>query len=160
MQKTFQTITCCFTGHRPEKLQKSESDIRFALQNEIALALNDGYTIFLTGMSRGVDLWAAELVLKYRSLYPIKLFCAIPFYGFEESWSQYWQSQYRQVLSRADGHRFFSPSFSYASYHERNRWMVDHASLVIGVYHSGSGGTFQTLTYAKKQNRALRILEG
>lgn len=160
MQKNSQAFTCCFTGHRPEKLQKSVHSIRAALQSEIEFALSDGYTIFLTGMSRGVDLWAAELVLRYRSIYPIKLFCAIPFYGFAENWSSNWQAQYRQVLSRADGHRYFSPSFSYASYHERNRWMVDHSSRVIGVYHSGKGGTFQTLLYAKKQNRTLRILQG
>lgn len=84
MQKNFQASTCCFTGHRPEKLQRSESTIRAALQNEIELAFNHSYTIFLTGMSRGVDLWAAELVLEYRSIHPIKLFCAIPFCGFEK----------------------------------------------------------------------------
>lgn len=160
MQKNFQASTCCFTGHRPEKLQRSESTIRAALQNEIELALNNGYTIFLTGMSRGVDLWAAELVLEYRSIHPIKLFCAIPFCGFEKNWNNKWQSQYYRVLSQADGHRYFSPAFSYASYHERNRWMVDHSSRVIGVYHSGKGGTFQTLLYAKKQNKTLRILKG
>lgn len=161
MQKNFQALTCCFTGHRPEKLQKSVHSIRAALQNEIEFALSDGYTIFLTGMSRGVDLWAAELVLKYRCIHPpIKLFCAIPFCGFEKNWSKEWQSQYCRVLSQADRHRFFSPSFCYASYHERNRWMVDHSSRVIGVYRSGTGGTFQTLAYAKEQNRTLRILQG
>lgn len=46
---------CCFTGHRPEKLSRSEKEIRAALQHEIKLAVQSGFTVFITGMARGVD---------------------------------------------------------------------------------------------------------
>ena len=54
---------CCFTGHRPEKLRRSGQDIRIELESEIRKAIQDGYITFISGMARGVDIWAAEIVL-------------------------------------------------------------------------------------------------
>lgn len=42
--------------------------------------------MFITGMARGVDIWAAEIVLKLRKEHgDIKLICASPYEGFEKS---------------------------------------------------------------------------
>lgn len=57
---------CCFTGHRPEKLKQPESEIRIALGKEIRTAVNEGFTVFISGMARGVDIRAAEIVLQLR----------------------------------------------------------------------------------------------
>ena len=77
----------CFTGHRPEKLFQPESVVKDNLEREIKAALADGMNVFISGMARGVDIWAAEIVLKLRKKNPeIKLICASPFEGFEESW--------------------------------------------------------------------------
>lgn len=46
---------CCFTGHRPEKLHQPEWLIKMALEKEIRLAIDDGFTVFISGMARGVD---------------------------------------------------------------------------------------------------------
>ena len=46
---------CCFTGHRPEKLSRSEKEIKETLRSEINLAVQAGFTVFITGMARGVD---------------------------------------------------------------------------------------------------------
>ena len=46
---------CAFTGHRPEKVIGSEGKIIVELRREIEKAIADGYKVFLTGMSRGVD---------------------------------------------------------------------------------------------------------
>ena len=78
---------CCFTGHRPEKLQRSEEEIRLDLEKEIRKAIRDGLNVFITGMARGIDLEAAEIVLQLRSEgYPVRLICASPYPGFEKSW--------------------------------------------------------------------------
>ena len=55
---------CCFTGHRPEKLQAPEGVVTAALEKEIRQAIADGFNVFITGMARGVDIWAAEIVLR------------------------------------------------------------------------------------------------
>ena len=46
---------CCFTGHRPEKLKKTEEEIKKGLEEAILKAVSEGYTTFITGMARGVD---------------------------------------------------------------------------------------------------------
>ncbi len=59
---------CCFTGHRPERLGMPESEVISGLQKEIHQAIVDGFQTFISGMARGVDLWAAEIVLTLRDL--------------------------------------------------------------------------------------------
>lgn len=79
----------CFTGHRPEKLKIDASQVIAALAAEIDAALKDGVTEYISGMARGVDLWAASLVLKRKKNNPaIKLICAIPYENFEKGWSE------------------------------------------------------------------------
>ena len=73
---------CCFTGHRPEKLKRTESEICADLESEIRIAINKGFQVFITGMARGTDIWAGEIVLKLRCEgFPVKLICASPFPG-------------------------------------------------------------------------------
>lgn len=93
---------CCFTGHRPEKLKQPEAEVISWLETEIHKAIGDGFVTFITGMARGVDIWAAEIVLRLRDDgQPIHLICASPFEGFEQSWDANWKRRYTEVMSRA-----------------------------------------------------------
>lgn len=75
----------CFTGHRPEKLLRTQEEIQQELEICIRQAIQDGFPIFITGMAQGVDLWAAEIVLALRREgQPVKLVCAVPFEGCEK----------------------------------------------------------------------------
>ena len=58
--------SCCFTGHRPEKLNISEFKTKRLLKTAINNAIEKGYTVFYSGMARGIDMWGAEIVLKYK----------------------------------------------------------------------------------------------
>lgn len=143
---------CCFTGHRPEKLSMPEAMVVAALQKEIRQAIADGFNVFLSGMARGVDLWAAEAVLRFRNANrSVKLICASPYPGFEERWSRAWQGRYRQVMVRADLVRFISPGYHPACFQQRNEWMVDHAARVIAVWNGQPSGTKNTIDYAARQ---------
>lgn len=43
---------------------------------------------------------------------------------------------------------------------ERNRFLVDHAGILLAVYNGEQrGGTAATLRYARKKNRAILILD-
>ena len=151
---------CCFTGHRPEKLTADSEAIKASLAAEIDAAIADGITEFITGMARGVDMWAAELVLARRAVNPgITLFCAIPYEGFENKWADTWRNLYRSILAQANGSKVFQPRFAYASFQERNRWMVDHSERVIAVFNGEKGGTKNTLDYARKVGVRVCILE-
>ena len=152
---------CCFTGHRPEKLNRSERDICADLEYEIQNAIDNGYTTFISGMSRGVDIWAAEIVLQLRNDgQPIHLVCAIPYAGFEAGWSANWQQRYRTVLHTADAVNYVCVSRCRGCYHIRNRWLVDHSSRVIAVYNGHLGGTKNTINYAGRTGVPVHQLQG
>ena len=144
---------CCFTGHRPEKLLHTEIYIINELKREILAAIDSGFTTFITGMARGTDILAAELVIELRDAgQPLMLICASPFEGFENSWDEDWQQRYTQVLHKADSVHFICNHCSRYCFQIRNRWMVDHSMRVIAVYNGSPGGTRNTINYAESKN--------
>lgn len=150
----------CFTGHRPEKLSEPESVVCRKLEDAIRSSVDDGYFVFISGMARGVDIWAAEIVLKEREQNPaIKLICASPYKGFERSWSSDWQRRYNDIMDSADLVRFICPGYSRACFQIRNEWMVDHSARVIAVYNGEKGGTRNTMEYAKKHNIEIVLIK-
>lgn len=149
-EQEMRTQCACFTGHRPEKLKQPEAKIIAGLEEEIRRAIDDGITTFISGMARGVDIWAAEIVLRLRNEgLPIKLIAASPFEGFERSWSADWLNRYKAVISEADLVIYICQGYSRACFQERNEWMVDHSSRVIAVFNGEKGGTKNTIDYAR-----------
>ena len=152
---------CCFTRHRPEKLNTSEKEVRAALRKQIDQAVHDGFTVFITGVARGVDLWAAEIVMDLRKRNKeIKLICAIPHDGFEARWSPSWQELYRYVLAEADLTRVISKGYHTGVYQVRNEWMVNHSTRVIAVFNGQPSGTKNTIDYAYRQGVPVVLIEG
>ena len=152
-----QAHACSFTGHRPERLRFPESKIIPWLEAEIRQAIHEGYTTFVSGMQRGVDLWAAEIVFRLRDEgADIKLVAASAFWGMESQWDHAWKKRYKKVLQEADGIVFVSHTPGRAAFFKRNRFMVDHSSLVIAVYSGGGGGTKETMRYAEEKGIEVR----
>mgnify|MGYP002548137360 FL=1 len=142
---------CCFTGHRPEKLTRSEAEIKKDLEAAILKAINDGFVTFITGMARGVDIWAGEIVLQLRKQNPnLHLIAASPYEGFESRWSADWQRRYKNILDQADLVRFVCKGYSKACFQIRNEWMVNRSARVIAVYNGEPGGTRNTIEYAER----------
>ena len=144
--------TCAFTGHRPERLDLPEAEVIAWLEKEIRRAVEDGYTQFITGMQRGVDLWAAEAVLKLRSEgKPIRPVKACAFKGMEAQWDRAWQTKYHHILFAGNETYYISDRPGRSAFFRRNNWRVDHASRLIAVYTGAPGGTKETIKYAKAQ---------
>lgn len=142
---------CCFTGHRPEKLGISELKAKALLRTAIEQAVTDGFVTFISGMARGVDVWAAEIVLEIRKENSgIHLICASPYEGFEKRWSYTEQKRYGDILSQADLVRFVCNHYSRSCFQIRNEWMIDHSAMVIAAFNGKSGGTKNTISYAKR----------
>ncbi len=143
---------CCFTGHRPEKLAWSEEHAVVALEEKIRQAIADGYTTFISGMARGVDIWAAEIVLRLRDEgVPLRLICAVPLPDFEKRWPFAWQKRYHAVLKSADLVKVLFNSYSPSVFQQRNEWMVDHSARVIAMYTGEPGGTKNTIDFALRK---------
>ena len=152
---------CCFTGHRPEKLGVSESEAVTVLKAAIREAYDSGYRTFISGMARGVDIWAAELALEAREVHPdIHLICALPHPDFETRWKQEWQRRYAAILAEADLVKTICPAFSMSAYQKRNEWMVDHSGLLLAFYNGAPGGTANTIQYARKHGVDVNIIGG
>lgn len=142
---------CCFTGHRSNKLDYSECEIKPLLETAIDNAISDGYVTFITGMAEGVDIWAAEIVLeKKKHNTALHLICAIPHPGFEKRRSRYEKERYEYIIKNADYVITISDNYYRACYQKRNIWMVDHRSLVIAVFNGTASGTKNTVDYARK----------
>lgn len=152
---------CCFTGHRPEKLVIPERKMTALLEVEIRKAIDRQFTTYISGMAKGVDIVAAEIVLRFRERDPrLKLICALPHPGFGLYWGGEWTERFRRVLDQADLTRCISREFSYASYQVRNEWMVRHSGLVIAVFNGERGGTKNTLDYAEKTGVLCVVING
>ena len=150
---------CAFTGHRPEKLYGKEAYVIAQLRMEIGAALADGYTTFITGCSRGVDLWAANIVLEMqRSNKDIRLICAIPFPGFDDRWSVDWKKHLNLVEKKADHIQIVEQSYSPGVYQKRNEFMCDQASRIIAVCDGKPSGTLNTIKYAHSKNIPVRLI--
>lgn len=150
-EKQERTLCVCFTGHRPSKLDISEKEVKSFLYQEIVKSISEGYSIFISGMACGVDMWAAEIVILLKKEYPhIKLVAAVPFEGFEKKRSNAYKEQFYSVLGQANDVAYICPQFSYDCFQKRNIWMVDHSSKVIAVWNGTKSGTKNTIDYAKK----------
>ena len=144
-----QSNICCFTGHRPEKLNISEREAKKLLKNIIKKAVDEGFYTFITGMARGIDMWAGEIVLELKKHNSnIQLICTPPYEGFEKKWEISEQKLYHKILKKADCTKYICEHYSRSCYQIRNIYMVDHSKRVIAAYNGTSGGTKNTLTYA------------
>ncbi len=159
--------SCCFTGHRPEKLPwgSRESDprclkLKAQLQNAVETAFSQGYRHFICGMARGTDLYFGEAVLQLRREHPeITLEAAIPFPGQADRWHKAEQARYAALLSQCNDESLVQHSYTPGCLQRRNRYLVDHASLLIAAYNGKGGGTLYTLSYAMQQGLEVVVLD-
>ena len=67
------------------------------------------------------------------------------------------KSRYRDILARCDYETMVQQSYTPGCMQRRNRYMVDHASLLIAVNDGARGGTRSTIEYAFK--RGVNVLD-
>ena len=147
---------CCFTGHRPERLDAPEEKVIKWLEEQIRKAYNEGYRVFISGMQRGVDIWAAEIVLKMKKEgLHVQLIAACAFKGMENQWEKDWIKRYKKILSDADYEVYVAGHPSRRAFFARNEWMVDNSARLIAVFTGAPGGTKATIAYAKRNHREV-----
>ena len=161
MRNDLRESSCCFTGHRPEKLSMPIEILRLRIERAIDTAIAEGYTTFITGMARGTDIWAAEIVLeKKRNNKAVCLVCAVPHPGFEKRWKMYERYRYHNILRNADEVVTVNDRYFAGCYQVRNKYMVDRSSLVIAVFGGRPSGTKNTVDYAKHTGvRVVNVLK-
>ncbi len=112
--------SCCFTGHRPEKLPWGfdETDSRcLALKRRIAGAVE----------------------------------AAIPCPTQARAWTEDQRARYARLVEACDLETMVSARYTSGCMLRRDRYMVDHAALLIAAFNGTPGGTRYTVEYAMRQ---------
>ena len=158
--------SCCFTGHRPEKLPwgKEERDPRcICLKERLAQALEeayrDGYRHFICGMARGADFYFCEAVLALRKRHPeVRLEAAIPCEEQAARWSDGERERYFSLVEQCDVETMVQPHYDRGCMLRRDRYMVDGADILLAYCTRESGGTAYTIKYAREQGVPVQML--
>ena len=150
---------CCFTGHRPGKLpwgyEESDplcEDLKRRLRDAVEAAWEEGYRHFLCGMAMGCDLYACECALSLRDRHPdVTVEAAIPCPTQTDGWPDGQRNRYRKLVASCDYETVVSEKYTPDCMQRRDRYMVDHASLLIAMYDGTQGGTRYTIEYAMRR---------
>lgn len=161
------SLSCCFTGHRPDKLPwgKNEDDprcqvLKTAIGEAVDRAYQAGFRHFICGMALGSDLYFAEAVLALRERCPaVTLECARPCLSQADRWSQEEQKRYEAILDQCNYETLVQYHYDRFCMMRRNRYMVDRSAKIIAAYDGiPKGGTAQTLAYALREGLETDII--
>ena len=157
--------SCCFTGHRPNKLPWGyhEEDPRCAelkkrMSHVLEAVYQEGYRHFICGMAQGCDTYFCECALALRQIHPdVTVEAAIPCPTQAAAWPAADRRRYEHLVAQCDFETVVSAQYSSSCMQRRDRYMVDHASLMIVAFDGSSGGTFYTVQYALR--RGLELID-
>lgn len=149
------------TGHRPGVLFKHKTyEELYNVLEKVFDGLKPDQII--TGMALGADQMAAEAAMYLG----IPFLAAIPFEGQADRWKPEQIEKYLQLLEWANEIEIISedPKGRYEiirALHDRNKWMVDRASVVVAMWNGAEkGGTAHCVRYARRvqSKRKLHII--
>ncbi len=169
--------TVCISGHReksiipysgdPQYRQLTVTAVKLMLNRYIDMAVERGYTTFISGLASGADLWAAQSVMVKKRTHPsLRLICVMPYLRHADHFSQYWKEVLELVEHNSDALLTVNtdPDIVYSRsgagsslYRDRNYYMVDQSSAVIAFLNKDSfaSGTSQTVNYAYRNGRKI-----
>ena len=159
--------TCCFTGHRPEKLPwgYDERDprclaLKARLDRAVEEAWEKGMRHFICGMAQGADFYFCEAALALRARRPgVTVEAAIPCEEQAARWPEADRERYFRLVEQCDYETMVQRHYDRGCMLRRNRYMVDRSAMLIAVYDGTLGGTMYTLQYAMKRKREIVILD-
>ena len=145
---------CCFTGHR-EIPKNLIPQIRSKLSAELQRLYTDfGVKTFISGGAIGFDLLAAETVVELKRLYPdVSLIFALPCENHTSKWGDAAISKFRVLSLYADETVYVSSTYYNGCMHVRNKFMLENSAYCIAYCKKTSGGSYYTLSLAKKMGR-------
>ena len=116
----------------------------------------EGFTRFLSGMALGVDMLAAEVVLKMRKEHPeVSLACVLPCRDQANRWQEADRLRHQDILLRADAVVCLQESYSRSVMLARDRYLVQHSDCLLAVFNGSPGGTKYTVDYALRAGRRV-----
>lgn len=140
-------LICAFSGHRT----LNGYDFDPALLDRVILNLiKSGTENFLCGMALGFDMAAAESVLQYKKQYGVNLTAVLPCKNQSEIYSAANKIRYQRILENCDCVVTLSEDYYKGCMHARDRYLVENSNALVCFLRRQSGGTYYTVSYAKK----------
>ena len=159
--------TCCFTGHRPDKLPwgLDEEDPRCAalkrsLDREREELYRRGFRHFISGMAMGCDLYFAQSALELRERRTgVTVEGAVPCPTQASRWPPLLRRRWRDILDRCDLETVVQQNYDRWCMLRRDRYLVDRSAVILAVFDGTPGGTRYTLDYAMDKKREILLLD-
>lgn len=160
--------TCCFTGHRPNKLPwgRDEADprcvaLKSRMASELEKAYQRGYRHFISGMALGCDFYFFETALALRAHHSeVTLEAAIPCEEQAARWREQDRNRYFSLIEQCNYETLVQRHYTAGCMQRRDRYMVDRSSLLLAAYDGMTlGGTMYTLTHAIRQGLETVVLD-
>ena len=161
-------MKCAFTGHRPQNLPFRFNDtderclrLKAELRKLIVQMIEQkNVTHFISGMALGIDTYAAEIVLDLKSQFPfISMECALPCETQAAKWSERYRNRYFGIVAQCDKETLLQTHYTPDCMQKRNRYMVEHADLILAVWDGQPSGTGMTVTYAHSLGKPVWTLD-
>ena len=133
------------------------TELKSVLSRVIDTAIADGYMDFYCGMARGIDTFAAEILIEKMKENPmINIHAALPCPEQQLGWTEKEKERFNNILRYTKTKTVISPMYTETCMLSRNRFMVDNSERVIAVWTGFfRGGTAYTVRYAKKENKEI-----
>ncbi|MDR2025457.1 MAG: DUF1273 domain-containing protein [Hungatella sp.] len=162
-----EAFSCAVTGHRPTRFKFKYKEntsgckrLKKRLHDQFVLLYEKGVRKFYVGGALGVDMWAAEILLRLKEqsgFEEVDLTVVLPFQGHDENWDE--RSKIRMQFIRNHARVIIVSDIpNAASYLKRNCFMVDRADYLVAVYDNERNlrsGTMQTVKYAEQQGMPI-----
>lgn len=137
------------TGHRDAGQKPGELE-QFA-RLFVARVISNGATEIITGMAMGWDLVVAQACADLG----VPFIAALPFPGQTAHWPHAEKNHYNALLHRAHNVITVGKLNLTASYHRRDRWIVDHCKELHALDSGRKSGSHTTVLYAEEVGRKV-----
>lgn len=143
--------TVALSGHRI--LPKTFSHDR--LDKLLYYLVKDGYNTFLCGMAIGFDTEAFKSLEKLRKVNDIRIIACVPCACQDNKFSAKQKVEYQRMIKSADHVIVLQEEYDEFCMKKRNCFMVDNSSVLLCYLTKSSGGTYQTVSYAKENKKDI-----
>ena len=158
-----------FTGYRPKKLPFGSDlahpdaiRLRANLKTEYQKLIRRGFRQFLTGGALGCDMMAAEVILEIKAELPRRMkishWLCMPCLDYTAKWNSADKERLENIKKQSIFFYVSDSPYYNGCMQKRNRYMVDTSRVLVAVYDGQSGGTKNTVEYAKSKNRKVVML--
>ena len=89
----------------------------------------------------------------------LTLEAAVPCPTQSSRWNAAQRQRYENILSQCDKVTLLQETYTRDCMMRRNRYMVDHSSVLLAAYAGSSGGTQNTILYARRQGVVDILIE-